>query len=71
MEIFEAGDVVQITKRPVGCCGVLRQGWFGTIESVIEVEHTGTGEVQQILILDDNTLVWGSECEHRTSRGVQ
>jgi len=69
MNVFEEGDVVTVVKRPVGCCGVLKQGWFGVVQSVIDLHHTGTGEDLQIVILDDNSLAWSSECELRSSVG--
>ena len=60
-EVYEAGDIVQVLKKPAGCCGVIRQGWWGKVISVVEVFNDKTYEEEQILILEDTTLVWGHE----------
>lgn len=69
MQVFEEGDIVTVTKTQAGCCGVLRNGYFGKVISVIDLEHTDTGELRQILILDDTTLVWNTECTLKQSVG--
>lgn len=69
--MIELGEVVQIDRAPMGCCGVLKVGWFGTVASRIEMSNTETGEDSCILILEDNTLVWEHECSvHETKNGM-
>lgn len=61
-EPLKVGDVVEITRPPIGCCGLIKQGWFGTVVSIIDLENNQTGEDDAIVILEDNTLAWEREC---------
>lgn len=69
--MIEVGQVVQINRAPMGCCGVLKVGWFGEVKSRIELTNTETGLDECILVLEDNTLAWEQECSvHPTKNGV-
>lgn len=56
---------VRIEGKDVSCCGVIKQGWEGFVKMEMHVPEE-SDLPSNILVLDDNTLVW----KHQT-REVQ
>jgi len=68
--MINEGDIVQVNKAPMGCCGVLKVGWFGTVVTIINLYNKETEKEENILILDDNTLAWEHECSLHPTKNI-
>jgi len=57
VETTKIGVKVRVNLTTAGCCGVIQQGWTGTIAEIYK------DKFPRVIVLEDGTLCWENHIE--------